>query len=40
VLLIVISVVGIRLENNPAGRGAVISLAFPAAVELPAEVRG
>ena len=30
----------IRVENNPAGRGAVISLAFPAAVEMPAEVRG
>ena len=30
----------IRVENNPTGRGAVISLAFPAAVEMPAEVRG
>ncbi len=30
----------IRLENNPAGRGAVISLAFPAAVKIPAEVHG
>ena len=30
----------IQVENNPAGRGAVISLAFPVAVEIPAEVHG
>jgi two-component system sensor histidine kinase KdpD len=30
----------IRGENNPTGRGAVISLAFPVAVEMPAEVHG
>ena len=29
-----------RIENNPAGRGTVISLAFPVAVEIPAEVHG
>lgn len=30
----------IRVENNPTGPGATVSLAFPAAVEIPAEVHG